>query len=68
MKLDLYYFGEFENEFQGKKYNISSWVDPKSLVVLTGTNLKSEKPFIKYEKYVCKVDLKGNKIKVVDVL
>lgn len=67
MKIKLCFLDEFKSNFKEKEYTISSFIDPKSLVVISGSNLKHEKPFIKGELYECEISLKANKLKVVKI-
>lgn len=68
MQIKLTYMGSYETEFKGKTYRIDQFLDPNSLLVLNGSNLKTEKPFIQYEVYNCIIELKSNKLKVVKVV
>lgn len=67
MNCKLVFMESFESNFKDKKYVISSFIEPKTLLVLNGSNLKTEKPLIKGELYDCKIDLKGGKLKVISV-
>ena len=67
MKIKLLFLDEFKSNFKDKDYVISSFIDPNSLVVISGSNLSHEKPFVKGELYECEITLKANKLKVVKV-
>lgn len=66
MKLKLVYLDCYETtEFKGEKYMIYRFLDPNSLIVITGTNLNLT--FEQYKLYNCVVEWNSrkNKLKVI---
>lgn len=63
MNLKLVFLESFENEFKGKKYLIYKFLDPNSLTVLVGTNLKGA--FVQYRVYTCSIEYNHNKLKII---
>lgn len=65
MFINLIFLDTFDSEFKGKTYKIFRFMDPNSLQVLSGTDLKGA--YEVYKIYKCKVEYTHNKLKVVDV-
>lgn len=63
MKLQLIFLDSFDSEFKGQVYNIARFIDPNTLKILSGTNLKGE--FTPYKAYQCVIEFRNNKLKIV---
>lgn len=63
MKINLVFLDSFDTEFKGNNYKIFRFLDPQSLNILSGTNLKDT--YEQYKTYNCIVEFKNNKLKVV---
>lgn len=65
--LELVFLDSFISEFKGENYEIFSFVEPKTLDILRGTNLKYDN-VEKGKKYACKIDYKRGKLVVSEIL
>lgn len=63
MELKLIFLDSFESDYKDKKYKIFRFLDPNSLQVISGTDLKEV--FVPYKVYTCLVEFKNNKLKVI---
>ena len=63
MELNLIFLDSFESELKGKSYKIFRFLDPNSLTIITGTDLKEV--YVPYKTYKCLIEFKNNKLKVV---
>lgn len=69
MSLQLMFIESYDFEpkdKKGKLYKIFTFIDPQSLTILTGTDLKAD--LKEYTLYNCKVELKNNKLKVTSII
>ena len=64
MKVKMIYLDYFETELEGKKYTIYQFVEPKTLNIFNGTNLKGT--FVQYQEYTCELVLKKGKLKIIN--
>lgn len=65
MKINLVLLNIFENEFKDNNYTIYQFVDPQSLTIINGSNLKGN--FKIGEKYDCLLEIKNGKLKVSSI-
>lgn len=63
--LELLFLESRENEFKGKKYMLSTFIDTQSLTIIYGVDINLK--LVEGTKYKCVVNLRGNKFRVVDV-
>lgn len=67
MQLNLAFIDSFESEFNGATYKIYQFIDPKSLTIISGTNLELKGKLEQWKIYSCTIDLRRNKLKVISV-
>lgn len=67
MNVKLVYFGSFENEFNGQKYNIVRFVS-ENLDILYGNNIEYKEELIEGNIYLCKIGIKRNKLVVQEII
>lgn len=65
--LNLILLDSFISEFKGENYEIFSFVEPNTLQIIRGTNLKYDS-IDKGKKYSCKIDYKRGKLIVSEIL
>lgn len=65
MEIKLIFLDSFESEFKEQKYLISRFLDPKTMTILSGTNLNLS--FVQYKVYDCVIEWnpRRGKFKVV---
>lgn len=63
MKINLVFLDSFDSEFKGNNYKIFRFLDPQSLTIISGTNLKGT--YEQYKTYNCIIEFNHNKLKVV---
>lgn len=69
MKINLVFLEEFKSSFKDKDYRIFQFLDPKSLTIISGTDLDLKgKKLEVFESYDVEIGIKSGKLKVLRVL
>lgn len=69
MKINLVFLESFNSSFKNKDYIIYQFLDPKSLTIISGTDLDLKgKSLQVFDSYDVEIGLKSGKLKVLRVL
>lgn len=67
MKVKLTFIEAFDSEFQGKSYKIYQFCNPITLDIINGVNISSSLKLIPYDVYICTLERKNTKWRVIDI-